>query len=950
VTAAVFPSFDDFYAAVHGGRSPFPWQSDLAVEVAEKGWPEAIGVETGLGKTATIDIAVWALARQHAVPAAQRTAATRIWYVVNRRLLVDAAYEHGLKLQELLADPSAVLEAKDCGPVHVAAVQAVAEALASMAAMGSDHGPLHVTRLRGSVKTGARVPDPSQPALLFATVPMFASRWFFQGYGVSTLMRPVDAALAGIDSLVLLDESHLAAPLRALEGPAAECDVGDPSAVLPAARARPRLVELTATGDPTRDTFKLGPKDFENEFVQQRLQAAKPTRLVATSQRRLTAQLASEVVALLASAAPVSRAAVVFVNTAARARQVHDEVVALLGKRELDADVELLTGRVRDREGDIIRRRLLDPLQGASAGRPDGGRDRPLVVVATQTLEVGADLDFDLLVTETAGTRALVQRFGRLNRLGARNVQARAVICHPEDESSWPVYGEEPALVWERLTAHAPDALDLGPARIGALLGPPRDLPPEAAELLPVHLWEWAKTTAPPPDMAPIEPFVDGFAENTARVAVAWRAYLPDPEEDDVESARLWPPLRASETIELPLSEVRTVLAEEEVRRVVDGAVVERVRVERLRPGDHVVLDVGRGLTDVHGWNPASTQSVLDVSALESGVLVLDGRHAVLTNLLDGVDERLRQLHRQVVEPEDDASPAERAADLADLLSCLRDATPRPGLLVGECQALLDGLEPRLRVEPGLPPHLRARRLPRDSAVVAADVFDELSFLAESVELDQHLGTVSELAGRVVGALGVPADLADVVGRAGALHDLGKVDPRFQRWLDPEATSPDRMLAKSSSDASQRTAARIASGWPSGGRHELLSARLVEAAIAADGPLTADDDLLVHLVITHHGYGRPSVQVVSDPTRSTMTGRVSDRSITAAGDLAEHDWAQPARFRRLCERYGYWGLALLEAAVRQADHAASSQHGRRAAATGSADLSRVRGAAALEVV
>ncbi len=79
-----------------------------------------------------------------------------------------------------------------------------------------------------------------------------------------------------------------------------------------------------------------------------------------------------------------------------------------------------------------------------------------------------------------------------------------------------------------------------------------------------------------------------------------------------------------------------------------------------------------------------------------------------------------------------------------------------------------------------------------------------------------------------------------------------------------------------------------------------------------------------HLVVSHHGYGRPSVPAVDDvlPTQVALT--VNGNTVTCSGDLSVDDWSQPARFRALCETYGYWGLALLEGLLRQADHAASS--------------------------
>ena len=88
------PTFTEFYRAINR-RDPFPWQARLADCVARmERWPPEIGVPTGLGKTACLDIAVWWLASQSDRAPELRTAPTRIWWVVNRRLLVDSTAEH----------------------------------------------------------------------------------------------------------------------------------------------------------------------------------------------------------------------------------------------------------------------------------------------------------------------------------------------------------------------------------------------------------------------------------------------------------------------------------------------------------------------------------------------------------------------------------------------------------------------------------------------------------------------------------------------------------------------------------------------------------------------------------------------------------------------------------------------------------------------------------------
>src|SRR5690606_5810107 len=116
---------------------------------------------------ACIDIAVWALASQAERPPSERSLPTRTWYVVNRRLLVDAAYDHGRTLARLLANPAMARTTATDG--HVAAVAAVADRLGTICGRGgADDGPLVVTRIRGGAELGARAPHPAHPAVVFA--------------------------------------------------------------------------------------------------------------------------------------------------------------------------------------------------------------------------------------------------------------------------------------------------------------------------------------------------------------------------------------------------------------------------------------------------------------------------------------------------------------------------------------------------------------------------------------------------------------------------------------------------------------------------------------------------------------------------------------------------------------------------------------------------------------
>jgi CRISPR-associated endonuclease/helicase Cas3 len=482
--------FAAFFRAIWG-FDPFPWQQDLLQRLAtgedphrnysagHGQWPDVLDLPTGSGKTAALDIAVFHLALD-AAKGMERRAPLRIAFVVDRRLIVDDAFARAERLSEALdwslLDDQKAKELEARRPDLTDSIRRVRgepvvkhASLQLRALAGPDQPPLIARSLRGGApREDDWARTPVQPTILCSTVDQVGSRLLFRGYGVSDRMKPIHAGLLGSDCLILLDEAHLSDPFRQTLEAIKRLRAPD---VVPFGFA-----VLTATPNiKAKHLFELGAEDHSNPTLSTRVKAPKPARLVEftakqgvdTESRRIEGICAEAKAALTNLNGKIANPALgVVVNRVSRARAVFEQLRQELGRQI----VKLIIGPARAVDRDKRARELAPIRTGQSKSR--GEMTDPLVVVATQTIEAGVDIDFDGLVTEAAPLDALRQRFGRLNRAG-RNISIEAaVLAYREDvggKADDPIYGDRIAKSWtklQQLGAEASGVVDFG---IGAL-------------------------------------------------------------------------------------------------------------------------------------------------------------------------------------------------------------------------------------------------------------------------------------------------------------------------------------------------------------------------------------------------------------------------------------------------------------------------------------------------
>lgn len=929
--------FPEFFDAVwrdgHHPVPPFPWQARLARQVVETGtWPALLDLPTGTGKTAVIDIALFALAcRPDHFP-------RRTVYVVDRRIVVDQVARRVKRLLCRLVAPGAA-------PILV-------EAAASLRALfGGKDGtpPIHLAELRGGIAMDSSWSlRPDIPAVLVSTVDQVGSRLLHRGYGVSDSMLPIHAGLTGNDCLYVLDEVHLSQPFAQTL-----CAIRSQRGERAGLPDRFQVVELSATpGEDRNDAFRLGPEDRDPEVspvLARRLTARKPATVASVG--RSSERPEDALPPVLAAAARKHEGTVaVIVNRVETARRVAE---LLDGD---DDDVLLLTGRMRPFER--------DELLGRFSERLETGRDRSaarprLFVVGTQSLEVGADFDVDALITECASWDALRQRFGRVDRdgvLSAAGTPAPVIVVHAaSSDANDPVYGPALAETWKLLRERT-EGFDAG-VEPDVQAGPKTIAPRRSAPLLlPNHWRTWAQTR-PRPHVEP-DPalWLHGPEPSAPDVDVVWRA---DITEEVIKACatheqlrlqveailRLLPPLSA-EALPVPIAAVRAWLTgprgeevpgsdkegSEEVpvfdteggaagppSRAVDGGrPALRVRAGKVdvvfaggvRPGDTLVVPCAYGGLARANWAQHATEVVRDLASEARRKAGLDDVVRLLPQLLPGVG--------QPPVPDPSASPADQFDDVADWAHNhlgRRPARSRVTVVdyspVGDCFFVV-----RWPAETSARPVLDA------TAGLDQDGSDERnSFVGAGVALRDHCDDVGALARLLGQRLGLPENVVADLELAGQLHDLGKADPRFQRWLTGGHGSQYPLAKSTLRDPRETARAREASGYPQGSRHELLSLALLDSD---DEVLSgaSDGDLVRHLVASHHGWCRPWAPGVVDDDPADVEVEHHGRVLRARSD---HDLASVGsgiadRFFALLDRYGWHGLAWLESILRLADH------------------------------
>jgi len=938
LTASDFPTY---FQDVHGYK-PFPWQTRLTEQVLKTGsWPKVIDLPTGSGKTAVLDTAIFSLACQ------PESFPRRVIFVIDRRIIVDQVYERADKIQAKIAEAGT--------PVLRQVRDRIGYITGSDASTQGERNLLGVSMLKGGIPIDSEWSQrPDLPWVVVSTVDQFGSRLLFRGYGVSPKMRPVHAGLAGNDCLVILDEVHLSRPFAETLASVEADHFGE---ALP--QRKFHIVEMSATpSDNQAIPFRLEPSDLDlSPTLRQRVKARKIAFLKEAGVAKQTADEAipkAIETMLKKNELPVKAKSVgIIVNRVRTAREIHESLV------ESGAESYLVTGRMRplDREKVIERiQHLVDPDRNSNVET-----EGTTFVVATQAIEVGADFSFDALITECAPVDSLKQRFGRLDRRGTfesrTDSPAKAFILGVKSDLNSkipdPIYGQTARATWVELHKRLGERsfLEIG-SQSDDLKGFPEETKApsqEAPLLLPTCLNAWAQTNPEPIVQPEITHFLHGKnSSDNSDVTLIWRW------DHSKETLRIVPP-RPAEYLQVPINAVKKWLdsdasdefpvsdaepfdvVDEKTKKTraskahpekrpkpnwvrwegLEDGPVQLESVREIRPGNILLVTPNSGGISYGNWNPESAEPVDDLGDFSQ----LAYERQVTLRLDD-------RIYPSAPHPPSEESEIPIEELIREWLEEQRQANS--SISKSTSKLLANGYKTHLSSQGESYFILQGSYDKSSKKTIAVDysTFDgsdeTFSCTGSGTTLRDHMNGLGELVATFAERLYLSTELQQDMRLAGQLHDLGKVDLRFQRQLvgdDPILLAAlEEPLAKSLPNAPKIWR------YPKGMRHEMASVALINSNPSVLES-AHDPDLVLHLIATHHGLTRPIPKIVEDPEPQELRYSHNGHDMKTMSDLENTPIAVEAadRFWRLAKKYGHHGLAWLEAIFRLADHRQSAR-------------------------
>jgi CRISPR-associated endonuclease/helicase Cas3 len=516
------------------GYEPFGFQGRYAARDVPPVW---VDIPTGLGKTETTLLPFIDAVAEH------RNRFRRLVYVLPMRSLV----EQTRRRIEMWLDR-----------LHAAGIVTLPK----------------VALLLGGDVDDDWLGEPEQPYILVGTQDMILSRALNRGYAQSPFRWPMSFGLLHNDTHWVLDEVQLQGvgtrTAAQLQGLRTKLGTLAPTATtfVSATVEREWIDTVDHPVDPSM-RFGLDDEDMRHPVVRKRIGAEKTVEHLP-----IDGSDTDEVARAAFERHVPGTLTLVVLNKVRRAQLV----AATLRRLASDDVVHLLHGRFRP----LDRKRLEEQLFGTEPDPNGPGR----IVVSTQVVEAGVDVDAATLISDLAPWASIVQRLGRCNRRGDRE-QGRFSWIDLDEQArgiATPYRPEELVTAREALVG-----LEGKSAAAAHLPRIPIELE-AGATLRRVDLLDLFDTT---PDLSGSDVDVSRFIREADdfNVSVFWRESPPEGDRNRVRREELCP---------APVVEVRNI--------------VERLQRQQRRDWTCVRSTLAGNVKDV--WRPATPND------LRPGILV----------------------------------------------------------------------------------------------------------------------------------------------------------------------------------------------------------------------------------------------------------------------------------------------------------------------------------------